>query len=150
MHDTVRKEVDHEPIEKNANNSQYERPRRNAAIKNRDNIREMISAGILKVNKTNIPKPPTHAWNWSTFRDLVDAEDDITIVRFMADPGTESVSREENSPGTCSPLVNYAPLSPTRTYTEPLHISDGDSDQDDDGYDQYHGYRNNSDLKPYI
>ena len=83
------------------------------------------------MNKTNIPKPPTHAWDWSTFRDLVDAEDDVTIVRFMADPGTDNVSGREDSHEGCSPVANDAPLSPTQTSTDPLQFWDVDSDQED-------------------
>ena len=39
----------------------------------------MAAEGILKVNAANNSKPPTHAWDWETFRELIEAEDDITF-----------------------------------------------------------------------
>ena len=128
VHIVDRREADHEPTKEDATNFRYERPRRTAAARNRDNIKEMISTGILKMNTTSVPKPPTHGWIWTTFRDLVVDEDDIIIVRSTGD---SDVSRTENSAGTYSPLVNYAPPSPSRTSTDPLHTSDMDSDQED-------------------
>jgi len=116
VYNTVRKDANHEPIKDETNNSQDKCPRRSATTRNGGNIRETIITGTLKVNKTNIPKPPSHAWGWRTFKDLIDDDGD-TSVSFTFDPGIESVSREENSPGTCSPLVNYTPLSPTQPST---------------------------------
>merc|ERR1712215_462190 len=71
VYDTVQKEAHREPEEKIMNNSQYERPRRKAVIRNKNNVKEMISAGVLKTNRTNVPKTPTHAWDWNTFGDLL-------------------------------------------------------------------------------
>ena len=131
VYDTVQKEADREPEEKIVNNSQYERPRRKAAIRNKNSVKEMISAGVLKTNRTNVPKPPTHAWDWSTFRDLVDAEDDITIVGFMADPHTDNMTGKEDSHEGCSPVANAAPPSPIQISTDPLRFSDADSEQEE-------------------
>ena len=131
VHDTIQKEVDREHVEKIVNNSQYERPRRKVAIKNKDSVREMISAGVLKTKNTNTPKPPTHAWDWNTFRDLMDVEDDVTIVGSMADPHTDSVAGKEDSHEGCSLVTNTPTPNLTPTPTDPLQISDTDSDQEE-------------------
>ena len=60
--EAIQEEEANEPFEEQTN-AKNERPRRRAANKNRENIKEMIATGILKVNKTDIPKPPTHAWD---------------------------------------------------------------------------------------
>ena len=106
VRDAGQKEDVREPPKDRTISSHYERPNRKAAMKNRENIQEMISTGILKVNKTEIPKTPTHAWNWYTFRDLVEDGDDITIVSSMVDPVAEDVSSDETpmSSGNDSPV----------------------------------------------
>ena len=100
-------------------------------MKNRDNIKEMIATGILKVNKTDIPKPPTHAWDWYTFRDLVEDEDNITIIRSMVDPVAEDVPPDETSmsSGNDSPVQTPTSISPIQTPTVPLQFGDVDFDQ---------------------
>ena len=105
-------------------------------MKNRDNIKEMVATGILKVNKTDIPKPPTHAWDWNTFRDLVDAEDSITIIRSGVEPIAEDVSWDETSAPSedDSPVQTPTSLSPVQAPMEPLQYDDVDSDQYQEDY----------------
>ena len=131
VHDAIQEEDAHESPKDRINNSDYERPRRRAAMKNRDNIKEMVATGILKVNKTDIPKLPTHAWDWNTFRDLVDAEDNITIVRYAVEPAAEDMSWDKTSApsGNDSPVQTPTSLSPVQAPMEPLQYDDVDSDQ---------------------
>ena len=105
-------------------------------MKNRDNIKEMVATGILKIDKTDTPRPPTHAWDWNTFRDLVDDEDSIMIIRPVADTAAEDVSREETSTssGNGSPVQTPASLSPVQAPMVPLQFGDVDFDQHQEDY----------------
>ena len=90
-------------------------------MKNRDNIKEMVATGILKVNKTDIPKPPTHAWDWTTFRDLIEAEDSIMVVRSLVNSvaGDMSLDHSLTSSGNNSPIQTPVSLSPVQAPVGP-------------------------------
>ena len=116
----------HKLFEDQANNSNDERPRRRAARKNRHNIQEMVAMGILKVNKTDIPKPPTHAWDWDAFRDLVETEDSITVSRSLVNSVEEDVSLDDSltSSGNNSPVQTPVSLSPVQSPMGPQQFDE--------------------------
>ena len=105
-------------------------------MKNRDNIKEMVAMGILKVNKTDIPKPPTHAWDWNTFRDLVEAEDSITVSRSLVDSVAGDVSWDDTptSSGNDSPVQTPVSSSPVQVPMEPQQCDDVYSNQHREDY----------------
>ena len=131
VHDAEHEEDTHELPDDRTSTSYGERPKRRAAGKSRDNIKEMVAAGILKINRKETPKPPTHAWDWNTFRDLLEAEDSVTIIRSVIDPVVEEVSLDETitSSGTDSPTQTPTPRSPIQVPDEPQQFDDGNPDQ---------------------
>ena len=129
--EVVQEEDAHELFEDQTNTSNDERPRRRAAVKNRRNIKEMVATGILKVNKNDNPKPPTHAWDWDTFRDLVEAEDSIMVSRSMVNYVSEDASLDDPllSSGNNSPVQTPVSLSPIQSPVEPQQFDDVNYDQ---------------------
>ena len=122
----------HELLEDQPNNSYDGRPRRGAARKNRKNIQEMVAMGILKVNETDVPKPPTHAWDWNAFRDLL--EEDyiiITVSRSSVDSIEEDISPDDSliSSATNSPTQTPVHSNPEQSPVEPLESDDAHDDQ---------------------
>ena len=95
-------------------------------MKNRNNIKEMVAAGILKIDEADIPKPPTHAWDWDTFRDLIEAEDSITVSRSLVDSVAGDVSLDDplTSSGNNSPVQTPVSLSPVQSPVRPQQYDD--------------------------
>ena len=95
-------------------------------MKNKRNIKEMVAMGVLKVNKTVTPKPPTHAWDWNTFRDLVEAEDSITVSRSLINSVAQDVSLDDSpiSSGNNSPVQTPVSLSPVQSPVRPQQYDD--------------------------
>ena len=86
----------------------------------------MLDMGVLKVNKPVAPKPPTHAWNWDAFRDLVEAEDSITVRRSFINSVAQDVSSDDSpiSSGSDSPLQTPVSLSPDQSPVRPQQYDD--------------------------
>ena len=129
--EVIQEEDAHELFEGRPNKSNDERPRRRAARKNRHNIQEMVAMGILKVNKDDIPKLPTHAWDWDAFRELVEAKYIFTVSRSLVKSITEDVSLDDSliSSGNNSSMQTPVSSSPEQSPVEPLQFDDAHYDQ---------------------
>ena len=101
-------------------------------MRNERNIKEMLAMGVLKVNKSVTPKPPTHAWNWDTFRDLVEVEDSITVRRSLINSVAQDVSSDDSPilSSNDSPVQTPVSLSPEQSPVRPQ--------QDDDVHYEQH------------
>ena len=100
-------------------------------MRNERNIKEMLAMGVLKVNKSITPKPPTHAWNWDTFQDLVETEDSITVRRSLINSVAQDVSSDDSpiSSGNDFPVQTPVSLSPLQSPVRPQQYDDVQHEQ---------------------